>query len=157
MQAHTSRFQYQLDNSVRIWRHEPLCIGRRSQLQRCSGRSQRKYGSNNVDRAIRLVSLLLIIGQAFCFAARADEYPSRLITLVVPFPAGGAADTVARLMAPRLGSRLGQTVVIENKPRGDRHHRNAVGRQVGSRWIHVGDCLIRQSRGASKRAQILAV
>jgi tripartite-type tricarboxylate transporter receptor subunit TctC len=48
--------------------------------------------------------------------AVAQEYPSRAITLVVPFPAGGAADFVARQIAPRLGARLNQSVVVENKP-----------------------------------------
>ncbi|HEY4253176.1 MAG TPA: tripartite tricarboxylate transporter substrate binding protein [Roseomonas sp.] len=46
----------------------------------------------------------------------AQNYPSRPITLVVPFPAGGAADVVARQMAPRLSLRLGQAVVVENRP-----------------------------------------
>jgi tripartite-type tricarboxylate transporter receptor subunit TctC len=77
--------------------------------------SQQRW-ERNVNRPVQLLALLVSIGQALCLTARADEYPSRMITLVVPFPAGGAADTVARLIAPRLGTRLGQTVVVENKP-----------------------------------------
>ena len=47
-------------------------------------------------------------------AASAQTYPSRAITLVVPYAAGGPTDTIARLMGLRMGRTLGQTVVVEN-------------------------------------------
>ena len=47
-------------------------------------------------------------------AARADTYPTRPITIVVPFPAGGPTDTLARILAEAMKGPLGQTVVIEN-------------------------------------------
>ena len=47
-------------------------------------------------------------------AALAQPYPSRPITLVVPFPPGGSTDTVARIMAERMRPILGQPVIIEN-------------------------------------------
>jgi tripartite-type tricarboxylate transporter receptor subunit TctC len=46
--------------------------------------------------------------------ARADVYPSRTITLIVPFAAGGPTDVIARVMGERMGDALGQTVLIEN-------------------------------------------
>lgn len=46
----------------------------------------------------------------------AQDYPSRPIQLIVPFSAGGAVDSVARLVAQKLGERLGKPVVVENKP-----------------------------------------
>lgn len=50
------------------------------------------------------------------FAALADNWPSRPIKLVVPYPPGGAADTVGRIYAEKLSESLKQSVVVENKP-----------------------------------------
>lgn len=49
-------------------------------------------------------------------AASADQYPSRVIRIVIPFPAGGLNDNVARIIQPSLQQKLGQTVIIENRP-----------------------------------------
>ncbi len=49
-------------------------------------------------------------------AARADTWPSKPISLIVPFPAGGTTDVLARALAERLTTVLGQTVIVESKP-----------------------------------------
>lgn len=49
-------------------------------------------------------------------AAWAQGYPNRAIKFIVPYSAGGLPDTVARIYAQRLGERLGQSVVVDNKP-----------------------------------------
>src|SRR5260370_8147974 len=46
--------------------------------------------------------------------AGAQTYPSRSITIVVPFPPGGSTDVIARIMAERMRPLLGQAVIIEN-------------------------------------------
>ena len=57
------------------------------------------------------VALALLASVA---AAQAQNYPSRPITLVVPFPPGGSTDAIARIMAERMKQSLGQPVIIEN-------------------------------------------
>jgi tripartite-type tricarboxylate transporter receptor subunit TctC len=51
-------------------------------------------------------------------AAQAQTYPTKPIRLIVTFAPGGSSDTVARIISPRLSERLGQPVVIENRPGG---------------------------------------
>jgi tripartite-type tricarboxylate transporter receptor subunit TctC len=64
--------------------------------------------------------LLLILAAAgaalFSPAARADNYPSKPITIIVPFGPGSATDTVARVVAQHLGAALKQSVVVEDRP-----------------------------------------
>jgi tripartite-type tricarboxylate transporter receptor subunit TctC len=59
-------------------------------------------------------SLLAVGGLAALRVAQADEWPSRPVTMVVPFAAGGPTDVVGRVVAERLGDILGQQVVVEN-------------------------------------------
>ena len=48
-------------------------------------------------------------------AAGAQDFPNRAIKLIVPFPAGGPADTIARIYAERMQAILGQPVVVDNR------------------------------------------
>jgi tripartite-type tricarboxylate transporter receptor subunit TctC len=67
--------------------------------------------------AKRKLSLAVVVGFitfAASAGASAQTYPSHPITMIVPFPAGGATDTLGRFLAERLHSYLGQPVVIEN-------------------------------------------
>jgi len=57
--------------------------------------------------------LFLFLGLGFSFAHA--QYPDKTIRLIVPFPAGGGADAVARLVAERLSVRLEQTVMVDNR------------------------------------------
>lgn len=61
-----------------------------------------------------------VVATAFAFAAQAQPrdaaWPSKPIRFVIPFAAGGSIDVVARLMGRHLEGRLGQNVVVENRP-----------------------------------------
>jgi tripartite-type tricarboxylate transporter receptor subunit TctC len=59
--------------------------------------------------------------------SQTEKYPSRIITLVVPFPAGGAVDTAGRAIADKLSKALGQVVVVDNK--------GGAGGSIGSTYV----------------------
>jgi tripartite-type tricarboxylate transporter receptor subunit TctC len=63
---------------------------------------------------MRKVVFALVALLAFCGSALADNYPSRPITIVVPFAAGGPSDAMSRILAERMKLSLGQAVLIEN-------------------------------------------
>jgi tripartite-type tricarboxylate transporter receptor subunit TctC len=66
-------------------------------------------------RTIRLLAAALF-GLATCAAVQAqDRYPSRTITMIVPFAAGGSTDVIGRLVADALRAELGQSVVVDNR------------------------------------------
>jgi tripartite-type tricarboxylate transporter receptor subunit TctC len=69
-----------------------------------------------MDRRTFLVSTTASLIAAPAAIAQFNTWPSRPIKVIVPFPPGGAADTTIRLLEPSLRERLGQPLVIENKP-----------------------------------------
>ena len=70
-----------------------------------------------MTRALRAGMLAALIA-ASPAAAQAQDYPARAITIVVPFAPGGLTDVPVRVMAAMLQERIGQNIVIENKPGG---------------------------------------
>jgi tripartite-type tricarboxylate transporter receptor subunit TctC len=61
-------------------------------------------------------ALALFVGTP---ASAQDQYPSRQVTIIAPFAAGGSADIVARIISEGLTTRFGQSVIVENKPGGN--------------------------------------
>jgi len=73
--------------------------------------------SNNIfRRRVWQAAALAVAAASIGSAAFAQTYPNRAIRFIVPYSAGGLPDTVARIYAQRLGDRLGQPVVVDNKP-----------------------------------------
>jgi tripartite-type tricarboxylate transporter receptor subunit TctC len=77
------------------------------------------------QQLLKYLSSICTLAVTACFGLPANAqshlpaYPSRLIKLVVPYPPGGGADTLARLVATGMSEKLAQPVVIENKPGGN--------------------------------------
>ncbi len=65
---------------------------------------------------MKWVWALLAVVAAVTLPARAQDYPTRNVTFVVPTGAGAGTDLLARVLAPRLSERLGKSFVVENKP-----------------------------------------
>ena len=67
--------------------------------------------------SMRGPAIAAVVMMALCAApagGQAQDYPNRSITVIVPFPAGGPSDVVARIVAEAMGRTLGQTLVIDN-------------------------------------------
>jgi tripartite-type tricarboxylate transporter receptor subunit TctC len=60
------------------------------------------------------VALAVAVAAGHCASAQAQPYPSRPVTMIVPFPAGGPTDTLARILGERMRVSLGQPILIEN-------------------------------------------
>jgi len=58
---------------------------------------------------------LLWIATGWCGPAAAEDYPSRPVRLIIPFPPGGSNDVVGRIVANQLGQKLGQTIFVDNR------------------------------------------
>lgn len=67
---------------------------------------------------LRLLAIAALSFAAATSPAVAQEWPNKPIRLIVPAPAGGISDVVARLLAEQLRANLGQTVLVDNKPGG---------------------------------------
>jgi tripartite-type tricarboxylate transporter receptor subunit TctC len=72
--------------------------------------------TRSMSLVLSFASLALVFAATLATGiAGADDYPSRPIHLIVPYAAGGAADSVARIFAKRVGETIGQAIVIENR------------------------------------------
>ena len=87
--------------------------------------------------AIPIRFAIALVGAVISTAAFGQTYPTRPITLIVPYAAGGSVDAVARIVAPRLAERLGQNVVIENVAGAGGIDRHAAGRARDAGRLHA--------------------
>jgi tripartite-type tricarboxylate transporter receptor subunit TctC len=67
-------------------------------------------------RCIRVAALLLLSALAVAPAAAQEAFPTRPIRIVVPFPAGGPSDVLARMIGERMSQDFGQGIVVDNRP-----------------------------------------
>src|SRR5215475_1001795 len=74
-----------------------------------------------------LLSAAIALAACLAIPAHGEDFPSRPVTIVVPFPPGGTADLLPRIVADKLRERWGRTVIVENRP-------GAAG-TTGSAWV----------------------
>jgi tripartite-type tricarboxylate transporter receptor subunit TctC len=79
---------------------------------------KREYlAARSLTRRVAVATMLLgAIGAVAPVAHASDAYPSKMIRLLVPFPAGSATDVEARFLAEKVGAVLGQKILVDNKP-----------------------------------------
>src|SRR6202140_2124606 len=105
----------------------------------CSGKSPPRVRAKRqfweadamrINPGLPALAVMLAVGLA-TGAARAEDYPTHPIRLIVPYAAGGGADSVARIVAKRVGETIGQTIVIEN--------RGGAGPIIGTELVNKSD------------------
>ncbi len=72
--------------------------------------------NKNLHRVMGLTSIVAGALMSVMSATAMAAYPEKPVTIVIPFSAGGAADTLGRLLADKIGQKVGQPVIVENKP-----------------------------------------
>ena len=87
---------------------------------------------------IALFSAFLFNGLLGAHAQGVKDYPNKSITMIVPFPPGGATDALSRIFAQKLSSNLGQSVIVENHPGAG----GTIGAALGSRALPDGYTLL---------------
>ena len=99
-----------------LWQNEPADAGTDDNAARMNASAIK--GGDNMRRlaAIALSALALGWVASAPGAARAQDYPSRPIKLILPQPPGGAVDLIARTLSERLVEQMKQPVIVENKP-----------------------------------------
>jgi tripartite-type tricarboxylate transporter receptor subunit TctC len=98
--------------------------------------------------AVRI--LVCAMAMVLAVGARAEEpFPSRAVRLIIPYPAGGIVDLVARVITPRLSELLGQPVVIEDKPGANGNiafEQAARAAPDGHTWVYAGPAMMANPR-----------
>jgi tripartite-type tricarboxylate transporter receptor subunit TctC len=85
-----------------------------------------------ITRRTAIVAILALSCIAAAHPAAAQDYPTRPIHLIVPFPAGGPTDVVARILASSASPILGQSIIVESRPGG-------AGGIVGAKFVAAAD------------------
>ena len=83
----------------------------------------------NISRLLK-IGLMSCLGAVY-FSAFSQTYPAKAIHIIIGFPPGGAIDTITRVMAPRMGKELGQSIVVEN--------RGGAGGVIGMQFVAKAD------------------
>src|SRR6266545_364468 len=91
-------------------------IAFRSIFYKLVGNSGSRGGSIMKSRLLRIAPIAAALAIVALAPVSAQQYPSQPIKIIVPNPAGGLPDTLSRIVGKRLQERIGQPVVVENRP-----------------------------------------
>jgi tripartite-type tricarboxylate transporter receptor subunit TctC len=105
-------------------------------------RHMRLRYSTGIAAAAGVIAVALMVPR---IAAAADKYPVRPITMIVPFPAGGGVDAVARIVADKLAAGLGQSIIIDNRGGAA----GVIGMRMGARAGNDGYTLVLAHTGST--------
>ncbi len=83
---------------------------------------------------MRNIALCIALSAALGGVACAQDYPSKPIRFILPFPPGGGTDTLARIVGQKLGENLGQTIVLDNRPGAGAN----IGAEIGAHSVPDG-------------------
>ena len=108
------------------------------------------YARSRLQRC--LLAFVLVLVSLVPLGAMAEKaWPSKPITLVVPFPPGGSIDMLGRLIAEKLGKELGQHVIVENRPGAN----GSIGSEFVARAVADGYTLVVSSIGTHAINQLI--
>ena len=93
---------------------------------------------------MRIARIGALIALTLALPAAADEFPARQITLIAPWPPGGAIDALCRALAPGLGDGLGKPIVVENRPGAG----SMIGTAAGAKAAPDGYTLVMAGSGS---------
>jgi tripartite-type tricarboxylate transporter receptor subunit TctC len=93
---------------------------------------------------MRIARIGALIALTLGLPAAADEFPARQITLIAPWPPGGAIDALCRALAPGLGDGLGKPIVVENRPGAG----SMIGTAAGAKAAPDGYTLVMAGSGS---------
>src|SRR5258706_4689631 len=114
----------------------PTCGRSRSVRPRCSNSDPRRAPAPPVERGnvMHFAALGFVVAAALGGAAFAQNYPSKPIRFILPFPPGGGTDSRARIVGQNLGENLGQTMVLDNRPGAGAN----IGAEIGAHSVPDG-------------------
>jgi tripartite-type tricarboxylate transporter receptor subunit TctC len=98
-----------------------------AQLDRCGGMGESRLNKSGGNAMLKTITGVLAALAALTASASAQNYPTRPVTMVIPFAAGGPTDVLGRVVGARMSEILGQQVVIENV--------TGAGGQTGSKRV----------------------
>ena len=110
-------------------------------LRFCRAQNDNRWCRSQFSPTLTLALLVFLAAPG----AAADKYPVRPITMIVPFPAGGGVDAIARIVADRLAAALGQPVIIDNRGGAA----GVIGTRLGSKAAPDGYTIVMAHTGTT--------